>query len=298
MKKKRLLIYFSIIVLAMGYSSLVRAGTISGVLGGNIWTGWTQFQDNGNAGHGGPSEDWVDGNKVYPGFGGQGFDAEYLFYKLDGDTLSLGLQTGFDVVTGKVRSGSKDYYTGDIALSFDGTTNYSHALDFGLLSKDYYNHNVGADGGFHNGNISDGEDDAGLYSVSEWNTHVISSFGASNPFAMDGGTFETGFSFIESGSGMLTNSKGSTDTSFYRQVSFDISSFRDSITQELSVDAHWTMSCGNDAINGSLTTPSFAPPAIPEPGTIALVGIGLVGLAGVVARRRLKKKAVDKSLSG
>ena len=63
-------------------------------------------------------------------------------------------------------------------------------------------------------------------------------------------------------------------------LSFDISNM--SMAGD-SLGFHWAMQCGNDVIEGS--TP------VPEPGTMLLLGSGLLGLVGF--RKKLKRKTHD-----
>jgi len=218
-------------------------------------TGWTQIADDDGVNNGG---------YVNPGYGGQPFDAEYLAYKLVGNTLSIGLQAGFDLVDGHLVSGSANYYAGDLALSFDGNTStYEYAFDFGLLTNNYGGNLVDADS-----SNPDGIDTAGLYTVSTWDLDVY--YTVSNPFAMDEGTIVTGSNG--------TTSAGQDGDSYWRTVSFDISSL--GLSSDFTLDAHWTMSCGNDAINGRGDV------HVPEPATMLLFGTGLAGLAGLVTRRK------------
>ncbi len=53
----------------------------------------------------------------------------------------------------------------------------------------------------------------------------------------------------------------------------------------------WSLSADTSIAGGRFSFSSTTAAAVPEPGTVALLGIGLAGLVGVGARRRAKKKA-------
>jgi hypothetical protein len=250
-------------------------------------SGWNQFSN----------DDGISESR-----GGQAYDAEYLYYKYDNqnERLSIGLQSGFNLNTGRVN----DYYTGDLALSFDAdNSNYEYAIDFGLTSKNKYLQPI------NDGTNSTGVDAAGLYKVVSWNNDIL--YNDSAPWAMDEGELKQAIYWDNSaawgdnwysdksdidtngwdnayGRGFSdgNNNTYTTDGSYFRVVTFDLS-YIENLSQNFTVDAHWTMSCGNDEINGDFDI--NRPGNVPEPSVLSLVLIGGISVGFLANRKRRKK---------
>ena len=242
----------------------------------------------------------------------------------DKGSLSIGLQAGFDLL--RNRKGSSGYYGGDLALSFDGiglndldrnndssfhndynsysdeySGTYEYAVDFGKVTKNAKDKYV-KDGSDTSG--TDGKDAAGLYRVTDWDNTISNA--SSSPFAMDDGTLKQQLSFSEnsywqystnlSDPGLNSSGKGftdgdnnnqNTDGTYYRIVTFDLKHI-DGLSENFTIDAHWTMSCGNDAINGQFYVErgNSGGNPVPEPSAIALMAIGSLSLGFAGYRRR------------
>ena len=77
-------------------------------------------------------------------------------------------------------------------------------------------------------------------------------------------------------------------------ISNDLSAAARTALSSFSIKVNKYPSRTDEDAEGLRVLSVYAEP-IPEPATIALLGIGLAGLAGAEARRRRKKKAVDNS---
>lgn len=195
------------------------------------------------------------------------YDAQYLYFKREGNTLTIGLQSRFNLKTGQEASQNESVDAGEIAFSFGGaSTNttarnyYDYAVDFGLETWQMY------------GNRLSNAKDAGVYTVSQNGWSQLNKQTAT----YNGGVFASKADSRTLKAALLSNNVFKLGDDFARVVSFDLSKFGYTEQDKFQLNAYWTMACGNDTVWGSSQVDATS--EVPVPAAVWLFGSALLGL--------------------
>ncbi len=235
--------------------------------------------------------------------GGQDYDAEAMYLKLEASTLFLAIRTGlspndpdwkagdifFDLngdaastsYTNITNDGSPGSYAADEHAVSEATSGTGNGYEYGLVVVDH-----GANDPYIDGNSWDVAD---LYNVNRWNLggaypdedHPASgnagSYLNSNTLAYAGANGE----YVIEAAINLMDSTGNNYNAFGQ-------SLIDSIDNGTDINVHWNPLCNNDWIQftGTLAGGGGGSNQVPEPAPLALLAIGFVGMA---ARKKYQK---------
>lgn len=217
------------------------------------------------------TEDQKD-NYLNPGYGGQAYDAEGIYVTTDSNYLYVG------VMTGRAQSGGS-WAPGDIAFDL-GSDN---SFEYGLITSSYTG-SASSTGGIGN----PGE----FFAVSEWNYGIWDSAGnyvGQNSASADtehptsvktGSKLGDAAAFNYSG-GFNGYGTWQSDTHYFISAKIDLSWFGGHSALSSGYSIHWAANCNNDWLQLDVDATS-----VPEPGSLFLLSLAMLGLAGAQRKRK------------
>ncbi len=254
-----------------------------------------------------------------PGGGGQIYDAEAMYLDWDNNNLYIA------VVSGTPETGT-DYGPGDLAINFGTPVgnHYAYGLEttgkIGARARMENNHHGNTQITRTNGNFKSGNDGNGqYYDASHWsgnhgytlNSNRGSLYsvaadgwgvglpgnGVSNPTSILKGDEEAGigdgiqYFYGEAHVNGDYTIGGYGGDHYLIEAAIPVSIFGTTVWESFTdgsveLALHWTQNCGNDNINLTHKEPPGGGGSIPEPGTIALMSLGFVGLGFYRRRKR------------
>jgi hypothetical protein len=197
----------------------------------------------------GPTIGWQYVGPGYSYYGNQ-FDTEAIYFDNDQYNAYIAVLTGFPM-SGATAPGNPPFTYGDIGIDADNNGVYEFGIDVSTYNAE--------------------TKQAKLLNNIVWNNVYYSQFSIANPFNINSGSEVGWVDFVYS---------TDQNTHFVLESGIPLALLGLNADQKQNLVVHWTMECGNDYLN----LPADTNP-VPEPTTLSLLGLGVLGLLGLKKKR-------------